>query len=136
MDVSRTRRLLLPAVVYALILALSSVPGSSVNPLGLPEVFSYLGHAIEYGLLGGALTWALTDATATTDRTGADADRTGRDAARILLVVAVVVGMLGGVDELYQGTVPGRETSLLDLGVDIIAAALASTVVSRRMAER
>jgi VanZ family protein len=135
MDVSRTRRLLLPAVVYALILALSSVPGSSIDQFGLPSTFSYLGHAIEYGLLGGALTWALTwavtDASATRDT---DADE--RDVTRILIVVAVVVAMLGGVDELYQGTVPGRETSMLDLGVDIIAASIASVVVSRRMAGR
>jgi len=131
MDVSRTRRLLLPAVVYALILALSSVPGSSIDQLGLPSIFSYLGHAIEYGLLGGALTWALTDASATRDT-----DANERDATRILIVVAVVVAMLGGVDELYQGTVPGRQTSMLDLGVDVIAASIASVVVSRRMAGR
>lgn len=131
MDVSRTRRLFLPAVVYALILALSSVPGSSIDQFGLPEILSYLGHAIEYGLLGGALTWALTDASASRDE---DADE--RDATRILMVVAVVVAMLAGVDELYQGTVPGRETSLLDLGVDVVAASIASVVVSRRMAGR
>lgn len=134
MDVSRTRRLLLPAVVYALILALSSVPGSSIDPLGLPEVFSYLGHAIEYGLLGGALAWALTDVSSSGEETGSNAGE--RDATRILVVVTIVVAMLGGVDELYQGTVPGRQTSLLDLGVDVVAAALASAVVSRRMAER
>ena len=134
MDVSRTRRLLLPAVVYALILALSSVPGSSIDPFGLPEVFSYLGHAVEYGLLGGALAWALTDVSSSGEGTGSNTGE--RDATRILVVVTIVVAMLGGVDELYQGTVPGRQTSLLDLGVDVVAAALASTVVSRRMAER
>jgi VanZ family protein len=131
MDVSRTRRLVLPTIVYALILALSSVPGSSIDQFGLPSIFSYLGHAIEYGLLGGALTWALTDPSATRE-----ADANERDVSRILVVVAVVVAMLGGVDELYQGTVPGRQTSIMDLGVDIIAASIASAVVSRRMAER
>ena len=129
MDVSRPRRLLLPAVVYALILALSSIPGSSIDQLGFPAMLSYLGHAIEYGLLGGALAWALMDANAAA---GSQDEGLGR----ILIVVVVVVAMLGGVDELYQGTISGRETSLVDLGVDVVAASIACVVTSRRMAER
>lgn len=125
MDSTRPRRLLLPAVVYALILALSSVPGSSINPLGLPAVFSYLGHAIEYGLLGAALAWALIAPGVGPDR---QPDRE-RDLTRIVVVVAVVVAILGGIDELYQGTVPGRETSLVDLAVDVVAACVAATIV-------
>ena len=125
MDVSRLRRLALPAVVYGVILLLSSIPGSSISELGLPDALSYVGHGIEYGLFGAALAWASVGG-------GGDS----REAGRIVLAVAIVVAILGGVDELYQGTVPGRQTSLLDLGVDVVAATLASAVVSRRMAER
>ena len=119
MDVSRSR-ILLPAVVYAAILAFSSVPADAIDDLGLPGALSYVGHAVEYGALGATLAWAM----------GAGwAERRGVLATAA--TVAVVVLVLGGIDELYQSTVPGRDTSLVDLTVDVVAAGLAAWGIFR-----
>lgn len=119
MDVSRSRWLL-PAVMYATILALSSVPADTIDDLGLPGGLSYLGHAVEYGALGAALAWALGAGTAERRRVLAT-----------VAIVAVVVLVLGGIDELYQSTVPGRDTSLVDLTVDVAAAGVAAWGIFR-----
>ena len=57
----------------------------------------------------------------------------GRVGLRYLWVVAGVV-VAGGVDELYQGTVSGRTTSLLDLSADAVGglgAVLTALVLAR-----
>jgi VanZ family protein len=112
-------RLILPALVYAAILGFSSVPGNTYADLGLPGWLSYVGHAVEYTALGAALRWALTGARA--------------PAAATVLVGA----LLGAADELFQSTVPGRETSLVDLAVDVAAVAVGAWVAGRvRSADR
>jgi VanZ family protein len=119
MDVSRSRWLL-PVAVYAAILALSTVPASSIEGLGLPGWLSYLGHALEYGALGASLAWA-------------GIGRWGPGPPRLAATVGFVVGVvviLGGVDELYQSTIPGRDTSVVDLAVDVAAAGIAAWVAA------
>lgn len=104
-------RLLLPTAVYAVILALSSLPADDLSML--PAGLSLVGHALEYGVLGAAIRWALDDIPRAT-----------------ALTVAVVVG-LAGLDEAYQSTVPGRDPSAIDWAVDVVSAAVVATAFAR-----
>lgn len=106
------RRLWLPAAWYAVVLGLSSIPGSSFEPLGMAAWMSYVAHAVLYGVLGAALWWAWP----------------GRRRVLVLLAVGVA---LGALDELWQSTVPGRQPSLLDLAVDGLAVGLVSLLAPR-----
>ncbi len=101
-----------------MILGLSSVPSDRLEPLGLAPWLSYVGHAVEYGALGASLRWA--------------AHRLRRPVA----VVVAIGAVCGALDELWQSTVPGRDPSLLDLGVDVTAVALAAVAVGRWMTGR
>ena len=105
-------RLLAPAVVYLGILTLSSLPSDDLSML--PSGLSWLGHAIEYAVLGAALRWALDD----------------RSAATVITIVAVFA--LAGIDEAYQSTVPGRDPSALDWLVDVVAAAASARAYAHR----
>lgn len=101
-----------PAAWYAVILGVSSVPGSSFEPLGLAAWLSYVAHAVVYGVLGAALWWAWP----------------GRPRVLVLLAVGVA---LGALDELWQSTVPGRQPSLLDLAVDGLAVGIVAFLAPR-----
>lgn len=102
----------MPAVVYATVLAVSSVPGDRLDT-GLPAWTSYVGHAVEYGALGATLRWAA-------------------DGARRPALLTVAVGALcGALDELWQSTVAGRHSSLVDLAVDVAAVTVAAIVTGR-----
>lgn len=108
-------RLVLPALVWAGILALSSIPGSRFEPLGVAGWLSYVAHALEYAVLGAALRWSV-------------------DGVRAPSTVTVVVGLvLAAGDEWWQSTVPGRHPSLVDLAVDLAAITVAAVVVGRRL---
>lgn len=97
-------RLWLPAVVYAGILVVS---GRSSDELpDLPAWTSYAGHFGEYAMLAASLRWAV--------------DGVRRPAAVVLGAVAV----LAAIDETFQSTVPGRDPSVLDGTVDLLAAAI------------
>lgn len=102
-------RLLLPAAVYAAIIGLSSVPAGDLA--GFPPALSYVGHALEYAALGAALRWAL--------------DGTRQATA---LTTGVILA-LAGLDEAYQSTVPGRDPSVLDWAVDLLAATVAAIII-------
>lgn len=111
-------RLLLPAACYAVILGLSSVPADEYARLQLPAGLSYLAHAVEYGALGAALRWAL-------------------DGLRWPLVLTAGLALAAGAgDEGLQSTVAGRDPSVLDLAVDVVAATVAALVVARLLARR
>ena len=94
----------LPVATYAaLIFTLSSIPA-----LAPPSDLAYsdkIAHFIEYALLGGLLAraWGRTLAF-------------DRRARRILFALAAGVAV-GGLDELFQGTV-GRNRSLADWSTD------------------
>jgi len=104
-----------PVAAYVLLIfgvsSMSSPPAVAVAP-NLDKV----AHLAEYGVLGLMLGWALG-----LPRTG------GRPWGVFFLAVAVGAA-IGLSDELYQGTVPGRESSYLDLLADIVGltAALAA----------
>ncbi|MBW3659159.1 MAG: VanZ family protein [Actinobacteria bacterium] len=92
----------LPAVtVYAVILGLSSVPGSSLEDT--PAWLSVVGHAAGYAALGAAIHHAWQ----------------GRGGALAAVALAVVLGV---VNELQQGLVPGRSPDVADVAVDALGA--------------
>ena len=91
-----------PAVaVYAVILAVSAVPGESLR--GTPGWTAVAGHALGYALLAAALHRA----------TG------GRGSA---LVVITLVLLLGLLNEVEQSWVSGRTPDVADVGVDLLGA--------------
>jgi VanZ family protein len=104
----------IPALVYlGLIHLVSSVPGEE-----LPAVIDdRIAHFVQYFGLGVLLHLAAS---------GFDAK--GRP---WLVVVAVVsfASAWGAIDEYHQSFVPGRDSSLKDLGFDIAGAATATLVV-------
>ena len=114
----RPRRLVVPVACYAVILGLSSVPGSQYEQLQLPAALSYAAHAVEYGALGATLCWALQE-------------------LRWPVAAAGILALVGGVgDEWLQSTVPGRDPAALDLAVDVVAATVAAVIVARVLGRR
>lgn len=113
-----TRRWVLPAVVYAGILVVSSIGGERLDAAGLPDWVAYLGHAVEYGVLGAALRWA------------------AGGLRRPVLVTVVLGAAAGALDEAWQSTVPGRDPSLVDLGVDVVAVTTVAVLLGRWAAGR
>lgn len=103
----------MPAAVYAGILVLSSIPGDQFPDTGLPGWVSYVAHAVEYGVLGASLRWAL-----------------GR-IPRPVVVVLIAASLLGAIDEAYQSTVPGREPSAIDWLVDVGAGTIGAILAGR-----
>lgn len=89
------------AVVYAAILAASSLPGDALA--GTPGWVSVAGHASEYALLAVAIHRAVR----------------GRSAGLVAVSSCVVLGV---VNELQQGLVPGRFPDVADVGVDGLGA--------------
>jgi VanZ family protein len=102
------------------ILVLSSVPGVPVDPhaqharFWLPLISNLLHLPLYAGL---AVAWAIALLGA--------ARMPAVVAAGVALLMAIGFGM---VDELYQGLTPGRETSLGDVLMDTLGAAVGSAL--------
>ena len=110
---------MLPVFWAALILALTSVPGSAVPDVG-PGATDKLVHLLLYGVLG-ALAMRASAASANTVWTVA--------------VVTLAVSLFGAVDELHQLLVPGRSADLIDWLADSaggFTGALVIAAVGRR----
>ncbi len=101
----------LPVLLYvALIFTLSSMPHLQA-PFHFPNADKVM-HLGEYGLLGLLLTRVLHTMPRLESMLAAG-------------FIAVAIGVaIGGVDELYQRGVPGRESSLLDLVADMLGLSL------------
>lgn len=106
-----------PALYMAMIIALSSIPGSTgpetpTGPAGwIPPVVANALHVPLYAGLGFLWAYAL--------------GRSGRMPARQAVIVALVIAAtFGGIDELYQGLIPGRTTALGDWLANTAGAAL------------
>lgn len=91
----------------ALIFGLSSIPGLSTDDVDLPGWFDKAVHAVEYAVLALLLYRGFGY---------------GQTRPRwITIVIAVATGVgLAAIDELYQGTVPGRHASVFDLAADAV----------------
>lgn len=111
------RHWIAPLLYMALIIALSSIPGSSgpdmdPGPAGwIPPVVSNALHVPVYAGLGFLWAHALT--------------RRGRMALQQAAMVALVIAAaFGAIDEFYQGLVPGRTTALGDWLANGVGAAI------------
>lgn len=109
----------LPVVLYvALIFTVSAQPH-----LHAPVEFKSsdkIYHCLEYGVLG----WLLARAFAAT-----------RTWVRLVVpaLIAIAIGVtIAASDELFQSTVPGRESSALDAAADTIGFAAAQWLFWRR----
>ena len=106
------RQLLWAGLYAALIVALSSIPGKSFPAVRwlTHDKLIHLGEYAVFGILiyRAAATLRLQD--------------------RYLLGIAIVLaGLFGGLDELYQRLIPGRDSSFGDWSADQIGAVLGAT---------
>jgi VanZ family protein len=95
-----------PVVGY---IGLIFVVSSMSNPpaVGSAPNVDKIAHFVEYGILGCLLGWALGFPSR-------------GERAWAIFFLAIGIGALVGLgDEMYQGTVPGRERSYWDLIMDI-----------------
>ncbi len=110
-----------PALYMAMIIALSSIPGSSgpetpSGPAGwIPPIVSNALHVPVYAGLGFLWTYALIRGRRLTPPQAA-------------LMALTIAAAFGALDESYQGLVPGRTTSLGDWLADAAGAAIGCTV--------
>ena len=95
---------MLPAVWAAIILALTSVPGSAVPDVGISAADKMV-HLLLYGILGALVTRALGDTA---------------HPGRAIVIVTLAVSLFGALDELHQVLIPGRGADLLDWLADTV----------------
>lgn len=99
----------LPAILVAAAITI----GSSMTARDLSQspivIHDKVAHAIEYAVLSGSILFALAPA-------GYPAP-----GSRVL-IAALLAAVFGVSDEWHQASVPGRDSSLADLGADAIGA--------------
>lgn len=97
----------------AVILAVSSIPAQSMpKSQGLWRLDKLI-HGTEYALFAALLHRALCLSRAS-------------NLFVLAIVSALACGAFGILDELYQSTVPGRDSSIFDALADLIGASFAS----------
>ncbi len=101
------------------ICAASSIPGDAV-PRGLPAYFDKLVHATEFALLGFFLMRAVLLSRLRRGHAIADPPIV------LICIVAAIVALFGGLDELRQTLTPGRDASGYDVIADAVGAILGS----------
>lgn len=110
------RRWLPPVAWTAFILVLTSLPGSRIPNVGVPNV-DKLVHFGLYGVLGLLLTRSLI--------------RPGR-LGRAMLVAVVTIAVFAAVDEWHQRFIPGRSPDPIDWLADLSGATLGAAIVVGR----
>ena len=113
---------MLPLAWAAVILTLTSVPGSAVPEVGVQSA-DKLVHIVLYAILGALATRAMWGDT------------------RPFVAIAIAAAgasIFGAVDELHQGIVPGRSADLIDWVADSIGGLTGAIAVAagRLMRER
>ncbi len=99
-----------PALVYALlILALSSIPRSEMPDISLLQADKLL-HFLEYAILGVLIFRSVADLYGP------------RNSKSIFWVSFLFVIVFACFDEFFQSYVPGRESDVLDIILDIAGA--------------
>ncbi|MDZ7829142.1 MAG: VanZ family protein [Halofilum sp. (in: g-proteobacteria)] len=121
---SSPRPWIAPALYMLLVVALSSIPGSGGNgtePGPFAWVPSLISNALHLPLYAGlAFLWARALVT------GA-----GLVPVRATIIALAIAAAFGVFDELYQGLVPGRSTSLQDWLANAVGAAAGCLVYLR-----
>jgi VanZ family protein len=115
---SQPRRLAawLPVVLWAgVIFALSSIPGTRLRTMDLPQ-FDKIVHALLYGVLGGLLCRAL------------DRSRAGGPARSHVLLAILIATAYGVTDEIHQLWTPQRSADWRDVVADACGATLGAAV--------
>lgn len=108
-----------PVIAWmALIFLLSSLPKEAI-PVSGGETVSAIAHLLEYGVLALLLSKALE----------ASSGVWSRSMPRFAASIAITL-LYGLSDEWHQSFVPGRSSSLSDLGVDAAGAVLALSLAS------
>jgi VanZ family protein len=102
-----------PAAVAAVIVILSSIPGTAFPQH--PDRFNSLAHFLEFG----ALSFLLSKAIA--------AEKTMGNWS-LILISTVLCGTFGFLDEAHQFLVPYRVFDIMDLAYDIAGAFAGGTV--------
>ncbi len=98
----------LPVLLYAAcILYLSSVP-SVKSPFKLPPGVDKLAHLIEYAIFAWIVFRSFHDLM------GAYSTRL------VVMIGATFILIFAALDELFQGTIPGRHQDSLDLAMDFV----------------
>ena len=102
-------------LVMAIIFLASSLPSDQIPNLGAMNfTVKKLGHVLGYALLGLAF------------RRGFEQQGISTGWACLFAIVCAV--LYGGTDEFHQSFVPGRGSTLFDVGVDSVGAALGLTL--------
>lgn len=110
-----------PVLYMGMVIALSSIPGATgpetpTGPAGwIPPIVANALHVPVYAGLGFLWTYALTRGRRVTP-------------PHVALLALAIATIFGALDELYQGLVPGRTTSLGDWLADAAGAAIGCTV--------
>lgn len=98
----------LPVLLYATcILYLSSMP-SMKSPFKFPEGIDKLAHLIEYAVFAWIVFRSFHDLM------GAYSTRL------VVMIGAIFILIFAALDELFQGTIPGRHQDPLDLAMDFV----------------
>ncbi len=105
---------LLASFYAALIFVLSAVPGANLRALGLPSSVANAGHVPLYAGFAALVLMAFAGALPVVRR----------DPWPTLYTLAAVM-TYALFDEFHQRFVPGRTSSLGDIGLDLLGAALA-----------
>lgn len=102
-------------VMMLLIFAASSTPGNDLPKFGMWDFFAKKGgHLTGYALLALAWSWGLSQGK--------------RASWQILLLSIAYSGLYAFSDEFHQVFVPGRQPSLVDVGIDAVGAALGAVL--------
>ena len=112
---SCARRIPIAIGLAAAIFFQSSQPGVLGDLGALNLILSSIGHVVMFGALTALLWWALDPVT----------DRA--------LLIAVAVAVLYGVsDEIHQSYIAARTATVVDVGFDVLGAAIAAFLITRR----
>jgi len=101
-------------VWIGLIFAASSVPGSTLDDVGI-EIPDKIVHGFEYAVLG-LLAF------------GARRQSRPREGRRAFLVAVAIGAAVGIVDENYQRLIPLRDASVADALADLVGAVIGSAI--------
>lgn len=112
---SRRRLATFAAVGWMAVIFLLSSQSTLPKAGGLPvDVTAIMGHLVAYAVLAALIRLAIGG--------------TASDRRSDLLAIALAT-IYGASDEFHQSFVPGRDASVLDLGVDLVGGILSVTLV-------